>query len=94
MPDERRITKHRLTLENRENASISGITDVISFDEEQIICDTELGVIIIKGANLHVSNLNVDSGELDIYGEITAITYEENLRREGKPSSFLSKIFK
>jgi len=93
MADERRLMRHKMIVENRESVSLTGITDVISFDEDQVICDTDLGVLIIKGSGLHVSNLNVDSGELDIHGEITAITYEESVQRSSK-SSFFGKIFK
>jgi len=92
--DRKIIGRHKLMMENRESVSLTGVTDVISFDEEQVICDTELGVVILKGANLHVSNLNLDAGELDIYGEIVGINYEESVMRGGGKSSFFSKIFK
>jgi len=95
MAEERKnFARHRLSVDNRESVSLTGVTDVISFDEEQVVCDTELGVVILKGNDLHVSNLNVDSGELDIYGEINAITYEGNVARGGKQPSFLGRIFK
>ena len=92
--DRRNLGRHRLSIDGRESVALTGITDVISFDEEQVVCDTSMGVVIIKGSDLHVSNLNVDSGELDIHGEITAITYEGNISRGGKSSSFFGKIFK
>ena len=95
MTEERKnLGRHRLIIDDRESVSLTGITDVISFDEEQVVCDTLLGVVIIKGGDLHVSNLNVDSGELDIHGEINAITYEGNVTRGSKQSSFFGRIFK
>ena len=93
MSDERRASKHKLTIEHRENVSVTGVVDVISFDEEQVICDTDLGVLILRGVNLHVSNLNLDSGTLDIFGEIVSITYEEQGHGKSK-STFFGKIFK
>ena len=99
MPEEKKpiTAKHKLVIEQRESVAITGVVDVISFDEEQVICETELGVLILRGNALHVSNLNLDSGHLDIFGEISSINYEEQ-RAQGtggrSKSSFFGKIFK
>ena len=93
MSEERRVSKHKLTIEHRENVSITGVTDVISFDEEQVICDTDMGVLILRGINLHVNNLNLDSGTLDVFGEIVSLVYEEQGFTKSK-SSLFGKIFK
>ena len=97
MPEERRASKHKLTIENRENVSITGVVDVISFDEEQVVCDTDMGVLILSGADLHVNNLNLDSGLLDIFGEIISVNYEDQAQGQGKgrsKSTLFGKIFK
>ena len=95
MSEERRVSRHKLTIEHRENVTITGVVDVISFDEEQVVCDTDMGVLILRGVNLHVNNLNLDSGVLDIFGEITSVNYEEQGVAQGKSkSSFFGKIFK
>ena len=99
MPEERRASKHKLTIEHRENVAITGVVDVISFDEEQVVCDTDMGVLILRGDNLHVSNLNLDSGQLDIFGEIDSVNYESGPKGQGKgigkqKSTFFGKIFK
>jgi len=94
--------KHRLSVEKRETVVITGVLDVISFDEEQVICETDLGVLILRGGNLHVSNLNLDSGLLDVFGEINSITYENQAQvasGKGKPigrgkQSVFGRIFK
>ena len=93
MGEERRASKHKLTIEHRENVAITGVVDVISFDEEQVICDTDLGVLILRGVDLHVNNLNLDSGLLDVFGEITSITYEGQEYGKSK-ATFFGKIFK
>lgn len=87
--------KHKILIEQREKLSVTGVTDVISFDEDCVVCESEQGVIVFKGVNLHVNNLNVDSGELNIEGEIDSVTYEDTVRgdRKGK-NSFFGKIFK
>lgn len=96
MTEERKTSRHKLTIEHRENVTITGVVDVISFDEEQVVCDTDMGVLILRGLNLHVNNLNLDSGLLDIFGEVTSVTYEDSgLSGHGKSkSTFFGKIFK
>lgn len=86
--------KHNIIMNDREIIKISGVVDVISFDDLMVIADTEKGILIIKGSNLHVNQLNLDSGELGVDGEINSLNYEDR-EHYGKPgSSFFSKIFK
>lgn len=98
MSEEKRpVTNHKILLEQREKITVTGVTDVISFDEECVICETEMGVVVMKGGGLRVSRLNVDSGDLNIEGEIDSLSYEDARRGGGerKPkSSMFSKIFK
>lgn len=92
--DRKAPSKHRVIMEQRDVCSVTGVLDVISFDEECVVADTESGIIIIKGINLHVSNLNLDNGGLDIEGNLDSITYEDQGSFGRNKSSFLSKIFK
>ena len=94
MPDEvRRVSKHKLVIEHRENVAITGVLDVISFDEEEVVCDTDMGILILRGTNLHVNSLNLDNGTLDIYGEVISATYEDKGQAKSK-ASFFGKVFK
>lgn len=77
----------------RESMAATGVLDVISFDEESIIAETELGMMIIKGINLHVNRLNLENGELAVDGEISGITYED-AGGYVKGRSILGKLFK
>ena len=94
MNEERRTARHRLTVDQRESVAVTGVLDVISFDEEQVICETDMGVLILRGNNLHVASLNLENGSLDIFGEIVSINYESQGPRPGKKSGMLGKIFK
>lgn len=95
MAEERRApSKHRIVLEQRGVCSVTGVLDVISFDEECVVADTECGVIVIKGGNVHVSNLNLDNGSLDVEGELDSIMYEDSGAFGKNKGSFLGKIFK
>ena len=82
-----------LILENREKLSISGVNDVLSFDDQIVILETQLGLLTIKGENLRINKLSIDSEEVIIEGEITNLAYsEKNIER--KNNTFLGKIFK
>lgn len=95
MAEERKsLSKHTVIMENRTNITMTGVIDVISFDEETIIADTELGVLILRGKNMHVSKMNLDNGNMDIDGEIVSLTYEESGYGKGKGKTMFGNIFK
>ncbi|MCL2851624.1 MAG: sporulation protein YabP [Defluviitaleaceae bacterium] len=95
MPDDKKTgSKHSVTLERRENISVSGVLDVISFDEDAIVIDTELGILILKGVGLHVNRLNLDTGELEVDGDIVSLNYEEGHTYGKNKPMFLGKLFK
>jgi len=94
LEDRRRSpSRHNITIDKRENVTVTGIVDVISFDEESVIGETELGIIIIKGANLHVKRINLESGELVVAGEIDGVNYE-NASSGVKAKSIMGRLFK
>lgn len=82
-----------LVLENREKLSISGVLDVLSFDDQVVIVETELGLLTIKGENLRINKLSIDTSEVIVEGEIYNLSYSEN-DLDKKTSGFLNKIFK
>ena len=57
------IRAHACRLENRNAASLTGVREVVSFDENQVVMDTDMGLLTIKGKDLHVSRLTVEKGE-------------------------------
>ena len=82
-----------LILENREKLSISGVLDVLSFDDQIVIVETELGLLTIKGTNLRINKLSIDTSEIIVEGEIYNLAYSEN-DLEKKTSGIFNKIFK
>lgn len=82
-----------IILENREKLSISGVLDVLSFDDQVVIVETELGLLTIKGDNLKINKLSIDTSEVVIEGEIYNLAYSDN-DLEKKQNGILSKIFK
>ena len=82
-----------LVLENREKLSVSGVNDVLSFDDEVVIIDTELGLLTVKGENIRINKLSLDTSEVIIEGEISNLLYSQN-KQEKSSGTILSKIFK
>lgn len=93
--DKKMITNvvQNLILENRSKLSISGVLDVFSFDDQVVILETELGLLTIKGENLHINKLSIDTSEVIVEGEIISITYSDK-EMDKKNSSIFGKIFK
>ncbi|MCD7812059.1 MAG: sporulation protein YabP [Ruminococcus sp.] len=83
---------HNLILENRKSLSISGITDVDSFDEKAICLYTQLGELTIQGKELHIDAMSVETGDMTVTGDIWAIVYGDKDRRG--PLSALGKLFR
>ena len=82
-----------LILENREKLSISGVLDVLSFDDQVVIVETELGLLTIKGENLRINKLSLDTSEVIVEGEIYNLAYSDD-NIDKKQAGFLNKIFK
>ena len=82
-----------IVLENREKLSRSGVLDVLSFDDQIIIVETELGLLTIKGEDLRINKLSIDTSETIVNGNIMQIAYSENTV-DKKGEGIFSKIFK
>ncbi len=85
---------HKLMLVNRRTCNISGVNDVLSFDVNEILLETEQGMLMIKGNELHISRLSLDKGEVDIDGRIDSFTYSETAGYSAKSESILARLFK
>lgn len=85
---------HKIILTNRRTCMINGVSDVLSFDEHEILLETDQGMLTMKGSDLHVSRLTLDKGEVDIDGKIDSMTYSDGTGYGNKSESLLSKLFK
>ena len=83
-----------VVLENREKLSISGVKDVLSFDDQVVIVETELGLLTIKGEELKINKLSIDTSEVIVEGDINSLTYSDNKDFEKSKGNLISKIFK
>lgn len=85
---------HKIMLTNRRACTINGVNDVLSFDIHEVLLETEQGMLMIKGDELHVNRLSLDKGEVDVDGQIDSLTYSENTGYGKKGESFLSRLLK
>ena len=83
--DEKMGLSHQIMLYNREKGNLTGILDVISFDENTIVLDTDMGLLTIKGKDLHVSRLTLEKGEIDIEGQ--TVLYIPPAKASKRPAS-------
>lgn len=82
-----------LILENRGKLSISGVNDVLSFDDQVVMVETELGLLTVKGENLRINKLSIDTSEVIIEGAISYLAYSDKELEKNK-GNLISKIFK
>lgn len=77
---------HKVLLNNRKMGNFSGVVDVLSFDVAEILLETEQGMLLIKGNDLHVNRLSLEKGEVDIEGRIDSLAYSrsEKLWKAGR----------
>ena len=85
---------HKIMMTNRRTCTINGVCDVLSFDAAEVLLETEQGMLMIKGEQLHVSRLMLDKGEVDVDGRIDSLTYSESTGPGGKGESLLARLFR
>lgn len=87
-------TFQNIVLENREKLNITGIVDVLSFDDQVIIVETELGLLTIKGEDLKINKLSIDTSDFIVEGKINSLIYSATDTNMNKGKNILSRIFK
>lgn len=76
---------HSLTLEGRERAKLAGVTAVSCFNDQEVVLETAEGELALLGTNLHIEQLNLEEGRLDVTGSISGLEYSERaVMRERK----------
>lgn len=93
--EEKQYTKaHKLILSNRRTGTITGVSDVISFDITEVLLETEQGMLMIKGSDLHVNRLTLEKGEIDLEGKIDSLAYSDVTSYQKQGESFIGRLFK
>ena len=82
--------QHNVIMENRRRLSVSGVEEVDSFDDTEIVAVSSGGNLIIRGSELHIDKLDLEGGELNVTGLISELCYEE----VSKGKSLWTRLFK
>ena len=94
--EKRQLTNNviqNLVLENRGKLNVSGVIDVLSFDDQIVIIETELGLLSVKGESLRINKLSLDTSEVAVEGDIYSLTYSDR-GPDRKNGGLMGKIFK
>ncbi len=89
MPESIKKSSHSLILDNRSSLNLTGVNDVLGFDEQTVNLLTDIGALIVKGEGLHINKLNLDSKDVCIDGTINSLQYLSH-----NTKSLKSKLFK
>lgn len=93
--EERQVQKsHKLVVNNRKTSMVTGVLDVLSFDLNEVLLETEQGMLMVKGTDLHVNRLSLEKGEVDLSGHIDSIAYSDVHQKNGEKDNFFMKLFK
>lgn len=91
MEEKKNLTPHSLAWKDRKQGSITGVTDVLAFDENTVILDTQQGRMTVKGKDLHISRLMLEQGEVDMEGTVDSIVYSGSSPSKG---SLMKRMFR
>lgn len=92
--DERSVkaAPHNAFMENRRKLTLTGVKDIDSFNEQGVIVLTDSGVLIVKGSDMHVDKLNIESGDVCVEGTIDSLTYTD--LHDKRTGSIIKSLFK
>ena len=86
---EQKVFPHRLSLNERKELTVTGVTEVVSFDEETAVMKTSLGALTVHGRQLQLKNLSTNGGQVEVSGDVAALIYQA-----AKPTgSWISRLF-
>ncbi len=84
---------HTLCLEKRKDCRITGVVNVLEFDENRILMETVDGTLELKGAGLHVGRVNLEKGEADVDGRVDSLSYSDKKTLSRKGEGLLARLF-
>ena len=68
---------HKLCLNERRQLTMTGVTEVVSFEENAVVLHTGLGTLIVQGKDLQLKTLSLEGGQVAVEGTVSALIYEE-----------------
>jgi sporulation protein YabP len=83
---------HRVVLLDREQLELSGVQGVVNFDDQEIVVETNRGVLKITGSDLHIKHLDLEAGKMEVEGLLAALEYTQGPGAKGK--GLLGRLFR
>lgn len=88
------IGPHKVLIQCRKSMELTGIKEVVSFDAKEVVLNTTMGTMLIRGNDLFVRRLTVEKGEVDLEGQIDSLVYADKPGKAGDGESFLKRLFR
>lgn len=85
---------HKIVINNRKASTMTGVIDVLAFDLNEVLLETEQGMLTVRGKDLHVNRLTLDKGEVDLNGHVDSIHYADVKHGSKKKEGMIQKLFK
>lgn len=88
------IGPHKFLVQGRKTAELTGVKEVVSFDAKEVVLNTTMGALIIRGNDLFVKRLTVEKGEVDLEGQVDSFVYADKPQKAGAGDSLLKRLFR
>ncbi|MBO5176589.1 MAG: sporulation protein YabP [Lachnospiraceae bacterium] len=85
---------HKLLLQGRKTVELTGVKEVVSFDAKEVVLNTTMGALLIRGDELFVKRLTVEKGEVDLEGRVDSFIYTDKPGKAGEGDSLLKRLFR
>ena len=94
MEEKKSVRPHSIVWSDRKAGSITGVTDVLSFDEDSVVLRTEQGMLTVKGKDLHIGRLTLEKGEVDMEGTVDSLAYSAGDAYRRSAESLFARLFR
>jgi sporulation protein YabP len=88
------VGPHKFLIQGRKSAELTGVKEVVSFDAKEVVLNTTMGVLVIRGNDLFVKRLTVEKGEVDLEGQVDSFVYADKPGKAGGGESVLKRLFR
>ena len=85
---------HKFLVQGRKATELTGVKEVVSFDAKEVVLNTTMGALIIRGNDLFVKRLTVEKGEVDLEGQVDSFVYTDKPGKAGEGESLLKRLFR
>ena len=92
MEEKTGVKPHSCLMQDRSSVKLTGVREVVSFDDSQVVMDTDMGLLSVKGRELHVSRLTVE--KVDVEGTVDSLTYSSNESYRKAGQSLFARMFR